>query len=107
MNRVRLPSSVLVLLAALAIAASPAAAGGGVGDNNTDFGYGKNVHYSRALKVCDLYRGDAPLRACLANQLFKLVLSSHDSADELPRIDAYVATAGGFVQSNCHILMHT
>jgi hypothetical protein len=74
---------------------------------NAGFGYGKSVRYSHALKFCDLYKGDAPLRACLANQLFKLVLSSHDSANELPRIDAYVATAGGFLQRNCHILMHT
>jgi hypothetical protein len=103
---VRLPSSFVALLAAFALAATPAFASGGPGDNNTGFGYGKNVRYARALKYCDLYHGDAPLRACLSNQLFKLVLSSHDSANELPRIDAYVATAGGFVQSNCHILMH-
>src|SRR6266568_1508316 len=104
---VRLLSSTVALLAASVIAVSPAAGSGGPGDDNTGFGYGKNVRYSHALKFCDLYKGDAPLRACLANQLLKLVLSSHDSANELPRIDAYVATVGGFVQRNCHILMHT
>jgi hypothetical protein len=103
---VRLPSTILALFAAFVVAVSPAAAAGGPGDNNTGFGYGKNVRYSHALKFCDIYRGDAPLRSCLSNQLFKLVLGSHDSANELPRIDAYVATAGGFVQRNCHILMH-
>jgi hypothetical protein len=107
MISVRLPSSVLALLAALAVAASSASAGGGAGDNNTVFGYGKNVRYGRALKVCDVYRADAALSSCLANQLFHLVLSSHDSANELPRIDAYVALTGGFVQQHCHILMHT
>lgn len=102
----RLLSSIVAALAAIAVAATSASAGGGAGDNNTGFGYGKNVRYARALKVCDLYNGDAPLRACLSNQLFKLVLSSHDSATELPHIDAYVASTGGFVQRNCHILMH-
>jgi hypothetical protein len=94
-----------IAIAALALAGS-ASAGGGAGDSNMAFGYGKNVRYSHALKFCDIYRGDAALRSCLSNQLFKLVLSSHDSANELPRIDAYVAKAGGFVQANCHILMH-
>ncbi len=94
-----------IVIAALALAGS-ASAGGGVGDGNMDFGYGKNVRYARALKFCDVYTGDAPLRSCLSNQLFKLVLSSQDSANELPRIDAYVAKTGGFVQANCHILMH-
>ncbi len=94
-----------IVIAALALAGS-ASAGGGVGDGNTGFGYGKNVRYARALKFCNVYTGDAPLRSCLSTQLLKLVLSSHDSANELPRIDAYVAKTGGFVQANCHILMH-
>ena len=94
-----------IVIAALALTGS-ASAGGGAGDSNTDFGYGKNVRYSHALKFCDIYRGDAALRSCLSNQLFKLVLSSHDSANELPRIDAYLAKAGGFAQRNCHLLMH-
>jgi hypothetical protein len=106
MIRVRLPSMILALLAAFVVAVSPAAASGGPGDDNTGFGYGKNVRYAHALKFCNVYTGDAPLRSCLSNQLFKLVLSSHDSSKELPRIDAYVAKTGGFVQANCHILMH-
>ncbi len=102
----RLPSSIVALLAAFAVAASGASAGGGAGDSDMAFGYGKNVRYARAIKFCDIYRSDAALRSCLSNQLFQLVRASHDSAKELPRIDAYVATAGGFVQRNCHILMH-
>jgi hypothetical protein len=98
--------SIAAALATLAIAAASASASGGPGDDNAGFGYGKSVRYARALKFCDLYKGDAALRACLSNQLFKLVLSSHDSATELPRIDAYVAKTGGFAQQNCHILMH-
>ena len=30
-----------------------------------------------------------------------------DPANELPRIDAYVHTQGGWLQGNCHVLMHS
>jgi hypothetical protein len=103
---VRLPAILTALLAACALAATPASGGGGAGDSSTAFGYGKNPRYARALKFCDIQRGDAALRSCLSKQLFQLVLDSHDSATELPRIDAYLATAGGFAQRNCHLLMH-
>ena len=95
----------LGLLAALALATSAAFASGGPGDDNTAFGYGKNVHFARTLGFCNIYHGNA-LRTCLTNRLVGLVAASHDSAHELPRIDAYVAKAGGFLQANCHGLMH-
>jgi hypothetical protein len=94
----------LAALAALVVAVSPAGANGGLG--NTDFGYGKNVALGRALRFCNVYHGDTQLRACLTTQLTKIVIASHDSADELPKIDDYVEQVGGFVQANCHVLMH-
>jgi hypothetical protein len=35
-----------------------------------------------------------------------LIVSTHDPADELPRIDSYVQTQTGWLPANCHILMH-
>src|SRR5919204_498211 len=101
----RLTRVVLGLLAALALATSAALGSGGPGDDNTAFGYGKNVHFARTLGFCNIYHGNA-LRTCLTNRLVGLVVASHDSAHELPRIDEYVAKAGGFLQANCHGLMH-
>ncbi len=103
---VRLPPIVLAVLAALALAAAPASASGGPGDDNLGFGYGKNFRYGRVLKLCNIYRSDTALRTCFTDKLAKLIVESHDSAHELPRVDAYVATAGGFLQRSCHGLMH-
>jgi hypothetical protein len=102
----RLPAIVAAALVAASVAAASASASGGLGDNGTSFGYGSSVRYARALRFCDVYHGDAQLRSCLTNQLFKLVLASHDSANELPKIDRYVAATGGFLERNCHVLMH-
>ena len=93
-------------LAALSLLASSASAGGGPGESSLQFGYGKNVRMARAIKFCNVYRAEAQLRGCLTKQLFQLVLQSHDSAQELPRIDAYVASSGGYLQRSCHVLMH-
>jgi hypothetical protein len=105
MRRMRNPLIVLVALLALALAASPAFSKGGLGGDDIGFGYGKNVRYVRALKICDAYKARARLDACLTKQLTGLVLGRR-SADELPRIDAYVAKAGGYLQAHCHVLMH-
>jgi hypothetical protein len=94
---------------AVAVAALPAAslAGGGVGQDNPQQGYATNPKYARALAFCNAYKAEARLRSCLISGLLKLVVESHDPADELPRIDGYVASAGGYVLSHCHVLMHT
>ena len=90
--------------AALALAAT-ASAGGGFG--GPTFGYGKHVAEARALGFCARFgKQHARYRACISEQATKLVLETRDPARELPRIDAYVHGVGGFLQSNCHILMH-
>ena len=104
---VRFALLAVAALAALSLLASSASAGGGSSESSLQFGYGKNVRYARAIKFCNVYRAEARLRECLTKQLFKLVLESHDSAQELPRIDAYVASSGGYLQRSCHVLMHS
>ena len=50
---------------------------------------------------------EVALRSCLSENFLKLVVRSGDPAHELPRIDEYARITGGFLASNCHILMHT
>ena len=101
----RLAVVALAAASVLLLVASPVSASGGFGDA-TQFGNGKNAALGRAIRFCNVYKGDTQLRACLTDQLAKIVIASHDSADELPLIDAHVADVGGFVQANCHSLMH-
>jgi len=99
----------LLLAAALTVAAlqaSPAPAGGGPQESPT-FGNGANPRLGRGLRYCEAFDAVARYRACLIDQLLKDVVASKDPADELPRIDTYVATAGGFLQANCHVIMHS
>lgn len=105
---VRLLLSLLVAcsLGAAALDVRPAGAGGGPGQVDPAQGYGKDVARARALGFCNAFHGTARVRSCLTDQLLQLVVRSHDPADELPRIDRYVAAAGGYLQANCHVLMH-
>src|SRR5919201_3576448 len=98
----------LLCLAACALAgAGVASAGGGPGQDNPTQGYGPNVRYARALGFCNVFHSVPRLRGCLIQQLLGLVVASHDPANELPRIDAYLARTGGYAEANCHVLMHT
>jgi len=46
------------------------------------------------------------VRACYIRRLLTEIEKSHDPANELPRIDRRVRQVGGYVQSNCHMMMH-
>jgi hypothetical protein len=82
-----------------------AAAGGGIGGGQ--FGYGPHVHEARAVIACATKDGRiATYRTCLQASLLKLIEATNDPADELPRIDTYVHSAGGWLSLNCHVLMH-
>src|ERR687885_1444816 len=98
------------LVAAAVVAAAglaAAAALGGGGFQGPSFGYGKYVREARAFRVCDAFtRQPARFRTCLSDQALWLVTHTHSSARELPRIDRYAHSVGGFLDSNCHILMH-
>ena len=43
---------------------------------------------------------------CYVHRLLVLIDKSHDPADELPRIDKAVHAAGGYIEGNCHMMMH-
>jgi hypothetical protein len=105
--RFLLPVVLAAALLGAGAAALAARAGGGPGQEDPAQGYGKDVRYARAVKFCDVFRAEARLRRCLIDGLLQVIVASHDPADELPRIDAYVGTAGGFLQANCHVLMHS
>ncbi len=49
---------------------------------------------------------EARKNACYVRGLLAMVEKSGDPANELPRIDRNVRTSGGYLATNCHILMH-
>src|SRR5256884_1428146 len=99
---------VLVAAAAIAVAglaATTALAGGGF--QGPSFGYGRYVREARAFRFCESFtHRPARYRTCLSDQALWLVVHTHDPARELPRIDRYAHSVGGFLDNNCHILMH-
>jgi len=89
---------------ALGVAAAALAAGGPGGPV---FGYGAYPREARAIGFCALYAGSvARYRSCLVEHALQLVIASGDPADELPRIDRYVHSLHGWLENNCHLLMH-
>src|SRR5919204_278310 len=92
-------------VAAMGLAATTAFAGGGF--QGPTFGYGRYVREARAFRFCDNFaRQPARYRPCLSDQALWLVEHTHDPARELPRIDRYAHSVGGFLNDHCHILMH-
>src|SRR5919201_1282448 len=92
----------LCLVVGALAGAGVATAGGGPGQDDPAQGYGPNVRYARALGYCNAFHGEQRLRACLIRQLLSVIVASGDPAVELPRIDAYLAIAGGYAEANCH-----
>src|SRR3954466_3264987 len=84
-----------------------APANGGPGDDQP-FGYGKFPLESRFFSSCKRFEAAIPFsRSCLADAAYALVVKTNDPANELPKIDTYVHTQAGWLQGNCHVLMHT
>jgi hypothetical protein len=74
---------------------------------NPTFGYGPYAKESHAIGYCRIFAARIPrYRACVIRSALRLVIDSRDSADELPRIDRYVHSVGGWLEPNCHVLMH-
>ncbi len=100
----------LAALAGMALcclfAVQPAAGGGG--PDNPAFGYGGQAREARPVRFCDIYLPHkSSYDSCLARQLLGLIVKTGDPARELPRIDHFVHLKGGYLEANCHILMHT
>jgi len=61
-----------------------------------------------AVGVCDPGEGGSLARAreCYQRRLLAVVSALGSPSTELPKVDAAVEHAGGFLRDNCHILMH-
>jgi hypothetical protein len=57
------------------------------------------------MRTC-IFAPQGGARACYIRRLLTEIEKSRDPARELPRIDRRVREAGGYVQSNCHMMMH-
>jgi hypothetical protein len=57
------------------------------------------------MRTC-IFQPHGRVRACYIRRLLTEIEKSHDPANELPRIDRRVRQVGGYVQSNCHMMMH-
>jgi hypothetical protein len=97
----------ILIAAAAAALALPTAGLGGGGLGEATFGYGKYPLEARTFMFCKRFETTVPFyRSCLADQGYLLVAHTNDPANELPRIDAYVHSVGGWLEGNCHVLMH-
>jgi hypothetical protein len=97
-----------LIAAAAAALVLPAASSGGGGLGEATIGYGKYPLEARTFTWCKRFEATIPFyRSCLADQGYMLVAHTNDPANELPRIDAYVHSVGGWLQGNCHVVMHT
>jgi hypothetical protein len=96
------------IAAAVALLLLPATASASGGPGDPEFGNGRYPLESRTFGGCKRYAAALPFyRSCLIDQATLLVEHTNDPANELPRIDAYVHSVGGWLQGNCHVLMHT
>jgi hypothetical protein len=102
------PACRVLLAVAVAVLVLPAGALGSGGPGDPQFGNGKYPLESRTFAGCQRFAATLPFyRTCIADQAYLLVAHTNDPANELPRIDAYVHSVGGWLQANCHVLMHT
>jgi hypothetical protein len=98
----------ILAAAAASLLALPATALGSGGLGDAQFGNGKYPLESRTFSRCARFAATVPFyRSCLIDQATLLVEHTNDPANELPRIDAYVHSVGGWLQGNCHVMMHT
>jgi hypothetical protein len=87
---------------AFLVLASPASAGPPLGGIREDDSNGRTTYLSR----CSLLRKDSSIWNCYVTRLFGDIEASKDPADELPRIDRKVRAGSGYLESNCHMMMH-
>jgi hypothetical protein len=98
----------LLIAAAAIVLALPALAQASGGPGDPTFGNGKYPREARAIGSCNgLVAHLDRYRACVIEAIYGLVVATNDPADELPRVDAYVHTIGGWLAGNCHVMMHS
>lgn len=101
-------SLVLAAVIALGLVSFTARGSSNDGSRTPTFGYGPYPREARAIGYCKLYAARLPrYRTCIVENVLALIVGTHDPADQLPRIDRYVHSIGGWLEPNCHVLMHT
>jgi hypothetical protein len=58
------------------------------------------------LSRCSLLKHETAEWNCYVTRLLADIERSHDPAHELPRIDRRVRAGGGYLEANCHMMMH-
>jgi hypothetical protein len=93
----------LVLSALAALAWSAAASAGPPPGGILETGDAPGATY---LSRCSLLHGEATIWNCYVTRLYADVEKSRDPAHDLPRIDRKVRAGGGYLENNCHMMMH-
>lgn len=103
----RLCTLLAAATAALALTLPAAGAPQGGGPGGPSLGSSHGALFGRAVSFCKAFDGAAASeRSCLVTQFAKIVIATHAPARQLPQIDAFAAATGGFLEANCHIVMH-
>ena len=58
------------------------------------------------LSRCSRLRKQTSIWSCYVTRLLREIERSKDPANELPRIDRKVRAGGGYLEANCHMMMH-
>ena len=99
---------IAVALAYLAVAGPVSGAVLSGGPSDPTEGYARYPAEARVVLYCRAFdKTAATFRSCLSENFLKLIVRKGDPARELPRIDVYARITGGFLATNCHILMHS
>jgi hypothetical protein len=95
----------LSIVATLVVLCLPpvGSAGPPPGGIRLDESYGPSSTY---LSRCSKLHGETTIWNCYVTRLLADVERSKDPASELPRIDTKVRAGGGYLESNCHMMMH-
>jgi hypothetical protein len=98
------PRLALLAVAACALLSFPStgASGPPVGGIRLDDSGGRTTYLSR----CSLLRKDSSIWNCYVTRLLADIERAKDPANELPRIDRKVRAGGGYLEGNCHMMMH-
>jgi len=101
--RIRISLPLLAAALVVLFLPSPSSAGPPPGGIRLDESYGPSSTY---LSRCSLLHGETKVWNCYVQRLLADVEKSKDPAHELPRIDKKVHAGHGYLEVNCHMMMH-
>jgi hypothetical protein len=104
MASLRLRRLTVLLLGVGTLFAFPSAGTSGppLGGIRMDDTNGRTTYLSR----CSLLRRESSQWNCYVTRLLAEIDRSKDPANQLPRIDRKVRAGGGYLEGNCHMMMH-